>query len=143
MIIEKNGDIFESNAEVLVNPVNCIGVMGKGLALQFKNKYPNMFVSYKKICKQNLLTVGKLQIIKEGNKRILNFPTKKHWKEKSEYEYIKIGLKKLKNNYKKLEISSIAIPMIGTGEGGLDKKEVIKIIKEILSDTDMEIELYT
>lgn len=79
--IIENGNIFESKCDFLINPVNTVGVMGKGLACDFKRKYPQNFLKYEKYCKSKDFTIGKLLIIQENNKNIINFPTKKHWKE--------------------------------------------------------------
>ena len=88
------GNLLDSPAQVLVNPVNTVGVMGKGIALQFKNKYPSMFKSYQKLCEGHLLDVGKLYLWKSPEKWILLFSTKKHWRDPSKIEYIESGLKK-------------------------------------------------
>ncbi|UZJ63192.1 macro domain-containing protein [Sphingobacterium sp. KU25419] len=90
-IIEK-GDIFSSDAQTLVNTVNCVGVMGKGLAKSFKEKYPKMYSEYTKICKQGLLDIGKLWLYKTERKWILNFPTKYDWRQPSELHYLEAGL---------------------------------------------------
>lgn len=116
----ENGNIFNSDCQYLVNPVNTVGVMGKGLALDFKNKFPDNFKKYRKYCKSGEFTVGKLLIISENNKKIVNFPTKLHWKNKSEINYILEGLEKLKTAIEKYNIKSIAMPKLGCGLGGLD-----------------------
>lgn len=123
------GDIFECNAYALVNPVNTVGYMGKGLAKQFKKRYPKNFDNYFINCKNQSFKVGSELIYTfEGNKCIINFPTKKNWRENSKIEYIKIGLKKLEELIKKEHIKSIAIPALGVGNGRLDwelvKKEI-------------------
>ena len=124
----ENGDIFSSECEYLVNPVNTMGVMGKGLALSFKNKFPNNFEKYKKYCQSGDLTVGKLLITSENNKKIINFPTKIHWKDNSKMKFIEDGLEKLKFAIKKRNIKSIAMPKIGCGLGGLDWNNVFREI---------------
>lgn len=128
--IIENGNIFESKCDFLINPVNTVGVMGKGLAYNFKKKYPQNFLKYEKYCKSKDFTIGKLLIIQENNKNIINFPTKKHWKEKSEYEYILLGLEKLKIALDKYNISSIAFPKIGCGLGNLEWDKVFQMIKQ-------------
>jgi appr-1-p processing enzyme family protein len=127
-LIEK-GNIFNSSCEFLVNPVNCVGVMGKGLALEFKNKYPLNFEIYKKACDNASFNIGNLLIVPVDNKFIVNFPTKKHWRNKSDLEFIKIGLEELKVAIKNFNIKSIAIPKLGCGLGGLDWNEVFDLIK--------------
>ena len=89
LTIIKNKNIFDSQCQTIVNTVNCVGVMGKGLALEMKKRYPNMFDKYKDYCDKGLIDIGKLWLYKHSDdKWILNFPTKKHWKNGSEYEYI-------------------------------------------------------
>lgn len=127
-LIEK-GNIFNSSCEFLVNPVNCVGVMGKGLALEFKNKYPLNFEIYKKACDNAYFNIGNLLIVPVDNKFIVNFPTKKHWRNKSDLEFIKIGLEELKVAINDFNIKSIALPKLGCGLGGLDWNEVFDLIK--------------
>lgn len=135
-------DIFTSTAQVLVNPVNTVGVMGKGLALQIKQKYPNVYEAYKKACTQHRLTVGKLQLVPiTDNRFILNFPTKTHWKHSSEYNYITLGLYKLASCYKSKNITSIAFPKIGCGCGGLNWIVVKALIIKHLQHTDLTVYL--
>ena len=128
-LIEK-GNIFNSDCEFLVNPVNCVGIMGKGLALEFKNKYPLNFEIYKKACDNASFNIGNLLIVPVDNKFIVNFPTKKHWRNKSDLEFIKIGLEELKVAIKEFNIKSIALPKLGCGLGGLDWNEVFDLIKD-------------
>lgn len=141
-ITSKN--IFDSDKDMIVCPVNCLGVMGKGLALQFKEAFPDMFEHYRQICKQDLLTIGKLLIWsgKGDTKDILCFPTKHYWWRPSKMEYIEQGLKKFVNTYKSKNIQSIAFPLLGAGCGQLDNDEVLKIMEKWLSkceDCNIEI----
>lgn len=145
-MIEKicNGNIFNSKAQTIVNTVNCVGVMGKGIALVFKLRYPDMFNEYVELCKKHLITPGKLWLYK-GEKDapwVLNFPTKFHWKYPSKIEYIEQGLQKFTDTYKDKGITSIAFPMLGTHNGGLDKTEVLKLMEEYLNKCDIPIEIY-
>ena len=144
MIVYKKGDIFESEAQVLVNPVNTVGVMGKGLALAFKQRYPEMFKKYQVVCSKGLLDIGKLQLVKENKKIILNFPTKKDWREPSKIEYVEEGLYKFLSLYKDKGIKSIAFPKIGAGLGGLNwETEVKPLMEEYCSNLeDIMIEIY-
>lgn len=142
MIIYKKGNIFESKMDAIVNPVNTVGVMGKGLAYQFKIKYPLMFKSYKAACDCGVIETGKVYISREEGRTILLFPTKKHWKNLSEYSYIEEGLKYLAQNYKTLKLKSIAFPRIGCGWGGLNWNIVKAMIEKYLKDTDLFIEIY-
>lgn len=139
-----NGNIFNTKAQTIVNTVNCVGVMGKGIALVFKLRYPSMFEQYQKYCKQNLIAVGKLWIYKgePTNPWVLNFPTKTHWKLPSEYEYIEKGLQKFVDTYKEKDITSIAFPLLGANNGGLDKDKIMETMLHYLSKCDIPIEIY-
>ena len=141
-ITSKN--IFDSDKDMIVCPVNCLGVMGKGLALQFKKAFPDMFEHYRQICKHDLLAIGKLLIWrgKGVNKDVLCFPTKHYWWRPSKMEYIEQGLEKFVNTYKSKNIHSIAFPLLGAGCGQLDNDEVLKIMEKWLSkceDCNIEI----
>ena len=147
MIHEKFGDILAADAEALVNTVNCVGVMGKGIALQFKMKYPENYKIYKKICDQGRMMVGKVLIVEQissANPRyIVNFPTKRHWKGKSIIQDISKGLDSLIVEVKRLKIKSIAIPALGSGLGGLDWLQVKSIIIDAFSQfPDVDVLLY-
>lgn len=130
MITYVSGDIFESPAQVLVNPVNTVGVMGKGLAYDFKKIYPAMFKQYQQLCERHQFTVGQLWLYKSPQKWILNFPTKKHWRENSKPEYIEAGLKKFVETYADKGILSISFPLLGCGYGELDWKSQIHPLME-------------
>ena len=137
-------NIFDSDKDMIVCPVNCLGVMGKGLALEFKRAFPDMFEHYRQICKQDLLAIGKLLIWrgKGVNKDVLCFPTKHYWWRPSKMEYIEQGLEKFVDKYKSKNIKSIAFPLLGAGCGQLDNDEVLKIMKKWLSkceDCNIEI----
>ena len=138
------GNIFDSKAKTLVNTVNCVGIMGKGIALEYKKRYPEMFKKYKYICNNNLLTTGQLFLWKSNDKFILNFPTKKHWKDKSKLEWIEEGLLKFVKTYKEKGIKSIAFPQLGCANGGLDwDNEVFPLMQKYLNNLeDIEIEIY-
>lgn len=123
-------DIFESPAQVLVNTVNTVGVMGKGIAKQYKQLYPEMFREYQKFCEKGLLGIGKLWIYKTDKKWIMNFPTKKHWRNPSRVEYIESGLEKFVKTYQEKGIRSISFPPLGCGNGGLDWDNVVKPLME-------------
>ena len=135
----ENGDIFNSSCEYLVNPVNTVGVMGKGLALQFKEKFPENFNKYKKYCQSGDFVVGKLLIISENNKKIINFPTKIHWKDNSKMKFIEDGLEKLKIAIEKRNIKSVAMPKIGCGLGGLDWNTVFREICKFHNELSEEV----
>lgn len=142
-IKEIDGDIFESKAQTIVNTVNCYGIMGKGIALEFKKRYPDMFKVYVKQCKDKLLRPGILYIYKKSTPWILNFPTKDHWRSPSKLEYIELGLKKFSSEYFKKEVTSIAFPQLGTMNGGLNWVDVKKLMYEYLIPLEnLEVEIY-
>jgi O-acetyl-ADP-ribose deacetylase (regulator of RNase III) len=147
MIQFKIGNLLESNAQALVNTVNTDGIMGKGIALQFKNQFPNNYKEYLKACKDGSIDIGKLLVYEEdtllnGNKLIINFPTKTSWRKPSEYSYIELGLKNLAEIIKVKKIKSIAIPPLGAGNGGLDWHNVKKLLIQFLQNVDCEIYIY-
>lgn len=139
--------MFESNSQAIVNTVNTVGVMGKGIALQFKKYFPNNFKIYKNACDNKTLTIGKLLVFEEenlqiGRKIIINFPTKDHWRNPSEYNYIRLGLIELKKLIKEHPLQSVSLPPLGAGNGGLQWSKVKDLIEEYLSDVDCEIVVY-
>jgi O-acetyl-ADP-ribose deacetylase (regulator of RNase III) len=137
------GDLLASKAQTLVNPVNCVGVMGKGLALIFKEKYPNMFYDYKKRCYNGEVVLGKPYLYKnEAVHWILNFPTKYHWKDKSNIQDIIACLQYLLENYQEWGITSLAVPALGCGHGGLEWSLVKPILCDYLSLLTIDVEIY-
>ncbi len=147
MIKYITGNILESNAKALINTVNTVGVMGKGIALQFKKAYHNNFKTYVDACKRKEIEIGKLLVTKDSNlnsgeKYIINFPTKKDWRKPSEYFYIESGLDDLIRVIKENNIDSVAIPPLGAGNGGLEWEKVKKIIEQKLGHLDTEIIVY-
>lgn len=140
------GNIFESNAEALVNSVNTVGVMGKGIALQFKERFPENYRLYKKACEKGEVTIGKVFVTSTNSmvnpRWIINFPTKKHWMHRSSYKFIEEGLNDLIRVIKELNIKSIAIPPLGAGQGGLKREKVKKILEDKLRELDIEILIY-
>lgn len=138
MIEYKKTTVFNSNCDAIVNTVNCIGVMGTGLALEFSLRYPKMFNEYKNDCENKLVKIGKINLYKEENQIILNFPTKYHWKYPSKIEWIEKGLDYIVQNFKTWNIKSIAIPPLGCNNGGLDfERDVRPIIERKLSNLDI------
>lgn len=136
MISYLTGDIFEADVQAIVNPVNTVGVMGKGLALAFKQKYPDNFKLYQVACKNNEVKVGQLFVTEhQFGQFIINFPTKQHWRGKSQLNWITEGLIQLKEFIMVNHIKSIAIPALGSGLGGLDwalvKAEIDNILQEL------------
>ena len=140
MIIDTDSDLFESPAKILVNTVNSVGVMGKGIALHFKKAYPDMFRRYQEHCKHQRLTIGKLYLHKTAHKWILNFPTKDHWRYPSRVEYIDAGLKKFRASCAAISAPSIAFPMLGCGNGELDfDSQVRPLMEEYLGGLPMTV----
>src|SRR5438094_656515 len=115
MISYVTGDLFSSPAKVLVNTVNIVGVMGKGIALRFKQTYPEMFKEYQVLCEAGQLQIGSLWVFRTPHKWILNFPTKMHWRKPSAPEYVEAGLRKFVATYAAQGITSIAFPRLGCG----------------------------
>ena len=147
MIKYITGNILESNAEALINTVNIVGVMGKGIALQFKKAYHNNYKAYVEACKRNEIEIGSLFVVKDSNlnsgeKYIINFPTKKDWRKPSEYSFIETGLDDLIRVLKKYKIQSVAIPPLGAGNGGLEWEKVKRIIEQKLGKLEIEIIVY-
>lgn len=140
--IIENKDFFQSEAQTLVNTVNCVGVMGKGIAQRFKGEYPEMFEQYAEICKNGLLNVGKLWLYKTENKWILNFPTKTDWRYPSKIEYLEAGLKKFISTYKSKGITSIAFPLLGASNGKIDPEISLNIMKKYLQECDIPVYIY-
>ena len=143
MLMYIEGNMFESPAQVLVNTVNTVGVMGKGIALTFKKVYPDMYKNYRFFCEHKQFEVGKLYLYKTPGKWILNFPTKINWRNPSKVEYIEQGLKKFVLTYKDKGIKSIAFPKLGCGNGGLDFETQVKpLMDKYLSHLDIDVYVY-
>jgi O-acetyl-ADP-ribose deacetylase (regulator of RNase III) len=135
MIEYRTGDILQADAEALVNTVNCVGVMGRGIALQFKNAYPENFKAYAAACARDEVQPGRMFVFETGQlapKFIINFPTKRHWRGKSRMEDIDAGLRALADEIRARRIRSIAIPPLGSGLGGLDWRSVRPRIEAVL-----------
>lgn len=138
MISYVKGNILHDQADAIINTVNTVGVMGKGLALQFKKAFPDNFKVYKSACDSKELTTGKMLAVSTQSMNapyyIINFPTKAHWKGKSKIEYIREGLVDLKSEVQRLKLTSVAVPALGSGLGGLPWSEVEQEIQTALSD---------
>ncbi|RWF24030.1 MAG: Appr-1-p processing protein [Mesorhizobium sp.] len=132
----KTGDMFEERAEAIVNTVNCVGVMGKGVALEFKRRWPDNFRAYKRLCDRHQLRPGKVYVHHEGDmlsggrRFLINFPTKDHWRAKSKLEYIEDGLVDFVAQIEQLRIKTVVMPPLGCGNGGLDWT----VVKALLTD---------
>ncbi|WP_038098677.1 type II toxin-antitoxin system antitoxin DNA ADP-ribosyl glycohydrolase DarG [Thioalkalivibrio sp. HK1] len=128
------GNLLEADAEALVNTVNCVGVMGKGIALQFKQAFPENFLAYARACKGQEVRPGRMMVFETDEmlnpRYIINFPTKRHWRDRSRMEDIETGLVDLIAQVEELNIQSIAIPALGAGLGGLDWSRVRRCIED-------------
>ena len=147
MIRFTQGDILKAEAEALVNTVNCVGVMGRGIALQFKQRFPANFKAYAVACAQGEVQPGRMFVFETGAMMlphyVINFPTKRHWRGKSRIEDIRAGLQALVNEIRTRNIRSIAIPSLGSGLGGLDWQEVKPLMEQMLADlTDVDIVVF-
>jgi O-acetyl-ADP-ribose deacetylase (regulator of RNase III) len=148
MIHDATGNLLEADAEALVNTVNCVGFMGKGIALQFKQAWPDNFDAYAKACKAGEVRPGRMFIWETGRmispKFIINFPTKRDWRGKSRIEDIKSGLRALIADVRRLGIRTIAVPPLGCGNGGLDWRDVRPLIDEAFADVpDVNVLIYS
>ncbi len=136
-------DIFKSEAQTLVNTVNCVGIMGKGIALQFKKRFPGMFKDYVNRCKEGKVKLGEPYLYKRLTPPwILNFPTKDHWRSVSRIDDVVRGLEYLSQHYKQWGITSLAVPPLGCGQGGLLWKAMGSILYKYLSQLDIPVQLY-
>lgn len=146
-ILFKTGDLLIEEVEALVNAVNCVGVMGKGLALQFKKAYPDNFKAYKQLCDAAQLNPGQMFVYENRRpthpRYIINFPTKRHWRSKSKLEDINSGLAALIVEIQRYQIQSVAIPPLGCGHGGLDWFIVRPLIIEACQQiVDVEVTIF-
>lgn len=143
MIRFMHGNLFESKAEALVNTVNCVGVMGKGIAYQFRRAYPAMFHDYESRCKRGEVRLGEVTHFREKDRLIINFPTKGHWRSQSSLTDIHSGLVSLRTLLEKEQIHSIALPPLGCGNGGLHWPDVKQAIIEALGPLSaVDVEVY-
>lgn len=147
MIIEATGNLIEQEVDALVNTVNTVGVMGKGVALQFKRAFPDNFKHYKQACNKGDVALGTMFVTYTGKfapRIIINFPTKQHWKSHANLDEIRIGLTDLRKVILNEKITSIALPPLGCGNGGLNWNDVKPLIYSTLADIpDLEVRLYS
>jgi O-acetyl-ADP-ribose deacetylase (regulator of RNase III) len=137
------GTIIRSDAQTLTNTVNCVGVMGKGIAQKFKRTYPEMFRDYENRCFDKLVRPGEPYVYDVSPARkILNFPTKDHWRGKSRIEWIEGGLQIVVQEWEKWGVKSLAVPPLGCGHGGLEWADVEPLIVSYLSRLPIEVQLY-
>ncbi len=142
MIKYVSGDIFNSDCQTLVNPVNTVGVMGAGLARKFAQRYPEMGNTHMRLGAAGMLKIGRLWGYKYSDKRVLCFPTKRHWRDPSKLEYIEAGLHDLVKTYKTRGITSIAFPKLGCGLGGLDWNNVGALMERYLGPIELDVHIY-
>lgn len=143
MVKVLTGDIFSSNAQTITNTVNCVGVMGKGIALGFRQRYPEMYEDYVQRCDKGLVKLGRPYIYKQSRGPwILNFPTKDHWRQGANLDAILDGLGYLQSKYKEWGIESLAVPPLGSGLGGLEWRVVGPTLYRALRLLDIPVELY-
>lgn len=136
------GNIWNSKAQTIVNTVNCEGVMGAGIALECRLRFPLMFNRYKELCANSLLKPGLLWLYKNEGRWILNFPTKTSWKLPTKEEYLHLGLKKFVETFNFKNIQSVAFPLLGASHGGISEQRSIEIMMQYLEPLDLHIEIY-
>lgn len=139
MIIITNSNVFNTDADAIVNTINCVGFMGKGLALEYSLRYPKLLIEYKEKCNKKEIKVGKLFYYKSNDILIINFPTKIDYKFPSKIEWIENGLIDFINTYKKYNIKKVAFPLLGCSNGGLNRNKVIDLIKKHLDNLEIEV----
>ncbi len=146
-ITEITGNIFTSECQTLVNTVNCQGVMGAGIALEFRLRLPTMYDRYVEHCQKGHIDIGKLWLYKppagaREHRWVLNFPTKRHWRYPSRIGYLEAGLAKFVASYRSRGIESVAFPILGSDNGGLDEADALSVMWEYLEPCDIPIEIY-
>lgn len=136
------GNIFRSDCQTLVNTVNCFGIMGAGIALECRLRYPDMFDRYRVLCEEKKLDVGRLWLFKADDRWVLNFPTKKHWKDPSKPEYLHAGLQRFVETHEERGITSIAFPLLGASHGGLPPQVSLDLMRAYLERCNLRVEIY-
>lgn len=136
------GNIFNTGCQTIVNTVNCVGVMGAGIALECRLRYPEMYERYVRLCSEKKINIGLLWIYKSEDKWVLNFPTKNHWKYPSKIEYLHQGLDKFVETYVEKGIESIAFPLLGADKGGINQEESLAIMTSYLDKVNIDVEIY-
>ncbi len=134
--------LFDSPAQTLVNTVNTVGVMGKGIAKHFKTRFPEMFKDYKTLCDTGSLEIGRLQIWRGENRWVLNFPTKTTWRQPSKLPYVEAGLLKFVDSYRSLGIASVSFPPLGCGNGNLDWEQVKPLMEHYLRKVSIPVYIH-
>jgi O-acetyl-ADP-ribose deacetylase (regulator of RNase III) len=144
LITETTGDLLRDDAQALVNAVNTVGVMGRGIARQFKRAFPDVFTAYAEACADGRVQPGHILPVRlsDGDRWVLNFPTKRHWRQRSRLDDIEAGLDDLARILVRLDIRSVAVPPLGCGNGGLNWSQVRPLIFEKLGGLETDIRLY-
>lgn len=142
MITYIKGNIFESSADALVNPVNCVGVMGKGLAKEFKYHFPKNYEAYKRYCDAEQLRPGEIFFSFEKNTAIINVATKDHWRDESTYQWVAQVIDMIKYFCIREKVKSVAIPALGCGNGGLRWNVVKSFFDEKFKDVNFKVEIF-
>jgi len=142
VITHSNGDMFAIGADALVNPVNCVGTMGAGLALVFKRRFPAAFKAYSHACADGLVRSGSIYTFVEDGITLFHFPTKRHWRDRSKLVDIQKGLLALRTEIVSTGVKSVAVPALGCGLGGLDWDEVKPCIDSALSNMRTQITVF-
>lgn len=135
------GSVFDVPTQTVINTVNCVGVMGKGLAKECAMRFPEMESTYKDKCRRGVLSPGKLHLYTDSTPWILNFPTKIHWRNPSQIEWIEAGLSTLRNTYQQMGLTSINVPQLGCANGGLAWSEVECLIYQYLDVPDLQVNI--
>ena len=141
-VLVRKGNIFSSRCQTIVNTVNCVGIMGAGIALECRLRYPLMFEKYAQLCADAKLDIGQLWIYRAPERWVLNFPTKKHWRYPSRVEYLHLGLQKFLDTYQARGIASVAFPLLGAQNGGLQADESLALMLHYLSQCSIPVEIY-
>jgi len=136
------GNIFSSSVQTIVNTINCVGVMGAGIALECRLRWPEMYEQYVDLCNNKSISVGKLWLFKGADRWILNFPTKIHWRYPTKEDYLHSGLNKFLETYKEKKIESIAFPLLGASHGGIPSERSREIMVSYLEKCEIPVEIY-
>lgn len=139
MIKYLEGTVFNTDADMIVNTVNCVGAMGRGIALEYKLRYPKLYEEYRKLCQVGKITIGNVYCHKIDGQKILSFPTKNHWRYPSKLEYVEAGLQDFSMRYKTFGIKSVAFPKLGTNNGGLRWDDVKILMEKYLGNLDIQV----
>ena len=142
-VVNIKGNIFTTSSQVVVNTINCVGVMGAGIALEFRLREPEMYCRYVELCRHGKFAPGILWLYKAQTRTVLNFPTKKDWKHPSRPEYLELGLQKFAKTYREKEITTIAFPLLGADKGGISKDISLEIMHRYLEPLpNLTVEIY-